>query len=262
MAPAPRCVRGFSYIGLLILIALMGIGLAFAGEVWHATAQREKERELLFVGDQFRSAITSYYEGSPGGVKKFPDALEDLVEDRRYPTTKRHLRKIFYDPMTGDRQWGLVESPTGGIMGVYSLSEREPRKIDGFRVRDEAFIGAASYAEWKFGYVAAAAADSETGAAPVPGEGQGVPPGDGSSEEPSPPSPLPPAPPPTVPDKDDPNRKRICDNILRTDRASCALVRFNSGLDAGARCETSAIARNTACMNATPLPRLEIPIAD
>jgi len=167
----PWSTSGFTYIGLLIFIALMGIGLALAGQVWHTAMQREKEKELLFVGDQFRTAIIKYYEGSPGGVKKFPKSLEELLDDRRYPATKRHLRKIFRDPMTGEAQWGLVESPAGGIMGVYSLSKGEPRKIAGFLVRDEAFTDATSYADWKFGYTATANAEIDAGAAaaPVPG---------------------------------------------------------------------------------------------
>ena len=41
--------RGFTYIGLLIFIALLGIGLAMTGQIWHTSVQREKEAELLFV---------------------------------------------------------------------------------------------------------------------------------------------------------------------------------------------------------------------
>lgn len=246
----PRFPNGFTYIGLLIFIALMGIGLALAGQVWHTATQREKEKELLFVGDQFRTAITRYYEGSPGGVKKFPASLEDLLDDRRYPATKRHLRKIYRDPMTGEAGWGMVESPTGGIMGVYSLSKSEPRKIAGFRVRDEAFTDAVSYADWKFGYTATAVVESEAGAAPAPGA-----------------TPINPivapaqTPEPTVSSKDDPNRKRICENFSRTDRDTCAFVRSRDGADAGARCEESAAARNEACMDAMQMPPLDIAIA-
>lgn len=40
----------------------MGIALAVTGEVWHIALKREKEHELLFVGDQLRRAINSYYE--------------------------------------------------------------------------------------------------------------------------------------------------------------------------------------------------------
>jgi len=144
------------------------LGWRYAGQVWHTAMQREKEKELLFVGDQFRTAIAKYYEGSPGGVKKFPGSLEELLDDRRYPTTKRHLRRIFRDPMTEDTQWGLVEAPNGGVMGVYSLSALEPRTVSGFREVYEDFAVAQSYADWKFAY-AAAVVEETAGAVPVPG---------------------------------------------------------------------------------------------
>ncbi len=239
----------------MIFVVLLGIGLALAGQVWHTAMQREKEKELLFVGDQFQSAIAQYYEGSPGGVKKFPASLEDLLEDRRYPTAKRHLRKIYRDPMTGEAQWGLIESPMGGIMGVHSLSALEPRKIAGFRTRNEEFAGATSYTDWKFGYIAAVVA--ENGAAPPANV-----PVDGVLPDPAsvvPPTQVIEA---TVPSKNDPNRKRICENFSRTDRGTCAFVRFRDGADAGPRCDQSAAARNEACMNALPLPPLAIPIAE
>ena len=258
----PQSSNGFTYIGLLIFIALMGIGLALAGQVWHTEMQREKEKELLFVGDQFRTAIIKYYEGSPGGVKKFPKSLKDLLDDRRYPTTKRYLRKIFLDPMTGETRWGLVESPTGGIMGVYSLSEREPRKIAGFLVRDEAFAGATSYADWKFGYTTTAIADSEGGAVPAPVPGAppvaGIPGGVPPAEAAAPPS-LPPT--PTEASKEDANLNRTCEIFLRTDRDTCAFVDSRDGAVAGARCDHSAAARNEACMDAMPMPPLDVPTA-
>ena len=48
------CSHGFTYIGLLIAILVLGIGLAVVGTVSHTLQLRDKERELLFVGDQFR----------------------------------------------------------------------------------------------------------------------------------------------------------------------------------------------------------------
>lgn len=255
-----RSWSGFTYIGLLIFIALMGIGLALAGQVWHTSMQREKEKELLFVGDQFRTAITKYYEGSPGGVKKFPKSLEDLLDDRRYPATKRHLRKIYRDPVTDEARWGLVESPTGGIMGVHSLSKRAPRKIAGFRVRDEAFNDATSYADWKFGYAATAIANSQAGVAPtsVPGVPPvaGTPNGRKPGEQTAPPPPA-----PTEASKENANLNRTCENFLRADRDTCAFVDSRDGADARARCDQSAAARNEACMDAMPMPPLDIPIA-
>ena len=52
--------RGFTYVGLLLAVALAGVALAAAGTLWSTVAQRDRELELLFVGDQYRRAIGSY----------------------------------------------------------------------------------------------------------------------------------------------------------------------------------------------------------
>jgi type II secretory pathway pseudopilin PulG len=144
--------RGFTYLALMIIVAVMGAGLAAIGELYSHAAQREKERELLFVGHQFRQAIARYYEKSPG-AKVYPKSLEELLEDKRFPMPQHHLRKLFLDPMTGRAEWGLVEMPGGaGIMGVHSLSEEKPVKSAGFDAADQGFDDAETYAKWTFTY--------------------------------------------------------------------------------------------------------------
>lgn len=160
--PSRLTPHGFTYIGLLILIALMGIALAGTGVIWHTETRREKERELLFVGDQFRRAIGLYYERSPG-AKRFPKALEDLLLDRRYPNTQRYLRRLYPDPVGGTAEWGLVRGPEGGIVGVHSLSEAEPLKRAGFPLKYKEFEVGAQYSDWRFMYVPAAAPANRAG---------------------------------------------------------------------------------------------------
>jgi len=142
-------------MGALITIGVLGAGLAAYGELASHAAQREKERELLFAGNQFRQAIGAYYERTPGAVKRFPQKLEDLLEDKRHPMPQRYLRKMYRDPMTGERQWGVIDAPGGGIMGVYSLSEARPIKAAGFAARDSTLADSARYADWTFSYVPA-----------------------------------------------------------------------------------------------------------
>jgi type II secretory pathway pseudopilin PulG len=155
---------------MLIAVAVTGAGLAATGELWSQSRQREREQELLFAGNQFRQAIERYYQRTPGAVKRYPAKLEDLLLDRRYPTVQRYLRRIYLDPMTGKRDWGLVEAPGGGIMGVHSLSGKTPIKISGFLARDRQFEGAASYRDWKFVYdpLPAPGAQPPRAAAPAP----------------------------------------------------------------------------------------------
>lgn len=150
--PSPITLqRGFTYLGILIIVMVMGAGLAATGTLWSSTAQREKERELLFIGNEFRQAIESYYRRSPGGPA-YPKSLAELVDDKRFPMPQHHLRRIYVDPMTGKADWGLVQAPAGGIMGVHSLSTQAPLKTGNFRPRDEQLTDADQYAKWAFVY--------------------------------------------------------------------------------------------------------------
>jgi type II secretory pathway pseudopilin PulG len=144
---------GFTYIGLLIAIAVMGIGLAAVGPVSRTLQLRDMETELLFAGDQIRRAIEQYYENSPAGLKQYPKKLEDLLRDNRYPGVRRYLRRIYVDPMTGRKDWGLVEQPGIGILGVYTTSELEPVRKTGFPARYKQFENTRKYSDWKFVYV-------------------------------------------------------------------------------------------------------------
>lgn len=142
--------RGFTYIALLIIIAILGTALAADGEVWYAAAKREREQELLFIGHQFRDAIVRYYNHTPVQSARYPMTLEDLLKDPRYPATMRYLRKIYHDPITNSTEWGLVKGAQGEIMGVYSTSEEEPLKQSNFSYADRSFEGKTKYSEWVF----------------------------------------------------------------------------------------------------------------
>ncbi len=145
--------HGFAYLGLLFAVALLGASLAATGMLWQLEQRRERERELLFVGHQFRLAIEHYYRQTPGPIKAYPRRLEDLLRDTRYPHTARYLRRLYRDPITGESQWGLVRAADGGISGVYSLSDAVPIKVANFRTRDRGFEGKVRYSDWRFVYV-------------------------------------------------------------------------------------------------------------
>lgn len=109
--------QGFTYLGLLFVVAVMGLTMTLAAQVWESARRREQEAELLFVGNQFRQAISQYYMASPDSEKHFPMQLEDLLKDNRSAATRRFLRKIYRDPLTNSTQWGLVMAEEGGHPG-------------------------------------------------------------------------------------------------------------------------------------------------
>ena len=154
MSRAPRAFdpcasAGFTYIGLLLAVVLLGLALSAVGTVWRTTAQREREKELLFIGHEFQAAIAAYYEA---GGRQFPQDLGDLLEDKRWPKARHFLRRLYADPMTRNTDWTLIRDSLG-ITGVSSSSTAVPIKKSGFRTEDEAFADAETYQDWKFVYI-------------------------------------------------------------------------------------------------------------
>ena len=155
--PAPRAgmahaQQGFTYLALLV--AMLLLALATQGVVTYASqqAQREREADLLRIGETFAQAIGAYYEATPGSVKRWPQSLEDLVEDKRQVAIQRHLREVYPDPMTRLPNWGLVVASDGGIQGVYSKSMEPPIRMGAVQLDTLALTAATRYAQWLFVY--------------------------------------------------------------------------------------------------------------
>lgn len=147
-----RYQGGFGYLGILFVVAIGSIALASVGTLWSLERQRDKEAELLFIGMEFYQAIGLYYERSPGSVKRYPKSLDELLKDNRFLGTQRYLRQIYVDPMTGKREWGYVQAPEGGIMGVYSLSHSQAMRQANFPLVLNIKEGQMAYHDWRFIY--------------------------------------------------------------------------------------------------------------
>ena len=142
--------RGFTYLGLLVLVALIGLMLAVAGEVASTAARRERETELLWVGHEYRTAIGRYWFQN----HKYPQALEELLGSAPdAPIQVRYLRRLYPDPMTNAVDWALVKASDDAIMGVASSSTRAPLKTGHFDESDKDFADASAYCDWQFTFL-------------------------------------------------------------------------------------------------------------
>ena len=148
-APSRAHCGGLVLLGVLLLLVLASLAALVGGEVWATTVQREKEEQLLFVGDQYRRAIESYWRATPGRVKTLPGSIAVLLEDDRFVTPVRHLRRPYRDPLDEQAEWGLVKID-GGIAGVYSTSTAKPLKRQGFPARYAQFEDVKEYKQWRF----------------------------------------------------------------------------------------------------------------
>lgn len=155
--------RGFTYLGLMFLVTLLAMTSVLASTLWSTLQRREREAELLFVGAQFQAAIERYALGARGSEPRYPQRLEALLRDDRVPEVRRHLRRIYADPMTGRADWGLVRDAQGGIVGVHSLSPSGPAPgtLNAQRFASAAKPGQAlRYSDWRFNAASVGAAAS------------------------------------------------------------------------------------------------------
>ena len=136
-------------MALLLMLMLVSIGALAAAEIWATTAKREREVELLWVGDQYRKAIESYWKATPGRRKILPSTIDQLLLDDRFPNPVTHLRKAYRDPMAPDADFELIRV-NNALVGVRSTSKDAPMKKAHFPPRYRQFEGADSYSAWQF----------------------------------------------------------------------------------------------------------------
>ncbi|HEX9860887.1 MAG TPA: type II secretion system protein [Nitrospirota bacterium] len=167
---------GYTYIGLLMVIVIIGIMTTVVAQTWKSVARVQKEKELIWIGHQFRTALKGYYDyrkglhgGNPGAF--YPSDVKDLLKDPGRPADHAYLRKIYTDPVTGKDDWVyIMGGGTGGsgIIGVRSASDKATLKRDGFDKADENFKGKTKYSEWEFKFVPVVTPGAAPPATPPP----------------------------------------------------------------------------------------------
>ena len=165
--------QGFTYLGLLFAVALAGAALALIGQHWSGVMQRERERELIFRGQQIAAAIASYHASPAVAEPAWPRGLDELLEDRRSAVPQHHLRRAFVDPMTGKADWVPLLDAAGGWRGLHSRSgvpasirfgtELQSTGPNRTKMSDHLFLAAASASP-------IAAASAPAGSEPPPPE--------------------------------------------------------------------------------------------
>lgn len=142
---------GFTYLWVLMSVALISLGLVVAADLYSTSLRRQQEAELMFIGRQFQQALSSYHNVTlPNGMQEYPASIDDLLEDKRGLVVRRHLRKLYFDPIMTTAQWGEIRIG-GRIVGIHSLSEAVPLKQEGFDDDLSQLAHARSLKEWVFG---------------------------------------------------------------------------------------------------------------
>lgn len=142
---------GFTYVGLIVLVAIIGLVGAATLKADALLRRAAAEQELLEIGAAFSEALKSYADATPRGQPTYPPSLQELLKDTRSPAVRRHLRKIFVDPVTGKAEWGIVHAGNdSGVLAVYSLSSAKPLKVANFDARFANLENREHISDWKF----------------------------------------------------------------------------------------------------------------
>lgn len=99
--------QGYLMVALLVAMSIMAIMMGAALPAWHTMAQREKEAELVFRGEQIARAIGLYQRRIANA--QVP-SIDFLVENR-------YLRKKYKDPITND-DFEVITSAAGGALAA------------------------------------------------------------------------------------------------------------------------------------------------
>lgn len=107
--------RGYTMVVLVVAITVINIAVAAVLPVWSTAMQREREEELIFRGLQYAEAIRVFQRR----FGRLPVRLEELLE-----AEPRSIRQLWPDPISGERNWGVIVNlagrPGGGGLTVGS----------------------------------------------------------------------------------------------------------------------------------------------
>jgi|SRR5687767_4449286 general secretion pathway protein G len=150
--------RGYTFIELLVVSAIVLVLASVAMPLAQVTAQRQREAELRRALRDMRTAIDRFKDGadlgqiSPleikAGSEGYPPDLETLVEG--VPAANdvtgrklKYLRRVPIDPMMKSTEWGLrsyqddPDSTSWGGQNVFDVyTTSTGTALDGTKYRD------------------------------------------------------------------------------------------------------------------------------
>ena len=99
---------GYVLLIVMMMATLLLISLAAAAPSIYVEGQREKEKELIFRGEQYARAIILFHEQ----FKRYPSSVKELL----HTNNLSFLRKAYPDPMTRSGKWRFIHATANGVI--------------------------------------------------------------------------------------------------------------------------------------------------
>jgi type II secretory pathway pseudopilin PulG len=100
--------RGVIFIWVLVSLFVLAVLLMAAVQPASIVMHREREKELVFRGEEYTEAIRRYMMENHG---TFPTHLKDLMKPGG-PKRIRYMRHLYSNPFARDGKWGLLAPGT------------------------------------------------------------------------------------------------------------------------------------------------------
>ena len=114
---------GYALVALLAVMSLLALFAIAAASNVKQQAQREREKEAIFRGEQVADAIRSYYRSRGGqGVNSLPTNMDQLLEGIQIPGRTKKLQILraaaAKDPLSRSGEWKLISPTSEDFVGL------------------------------------------------------------------------------------------------------------------------------------------------
>ncbi len=99
---------GYILLIVMMMATLLLVSLAAAVPSIYVEGQREKEKELIFRGEQYARAIILFHQQ----FKRYPTSVKELL----HTNNLSYLRHAYPDPMTRSGKWRFIHATANGVV--------------------------------------------------------------------------------------------------------------------------------------------------
>jgi len=114
---------GYALVALLVVMSLLALFAMSAALNVKQQAQREREKEAIFRGEQVADAIRSFYRSRGAqGVNSLPTNMDQLLEGIQIPGRTKKLQILrtaaAKDPLSSSGEWKLIAPTSQDFAGL------------------------------------------------------------------------------------------------------------------------------------------------